>query len=175
MSYLYRDGNIINSLIISPPGAGKTTLLRDIVRRISDGNETIRGRNVAIIDERGEIAACFQGIPQLDVGMRSDVLSNCQKQWGMSMVLRSMAPEVIAVDELGCKEEIELIQSMYGSGCSVIATMHGASLEEIRNKKILKEMREEKMFENIIILQRRQHNFQIRIYKYGEEEPCYIC
>lgn len=175
MPYLYEKQNIKNSLIISPPGAGKTTLLRDIVRRISDGNEEHQGKNVGIVDERGEIAACFQGIPQLDIGMRSDVLTNCRKQCGMSMVLRSMAPEVIAVDELGNKEELELIQGMYGSGCAVIATIHGSTLEEVCNKKMFKDIWEEKIFENILILERNEHKFKINLYRFGEETPCYIC
>ena len=91
ISYFYEDTKIKNTLIISPPGGGKTTLLRDVIRRISDGSEHYKGKNVGIVDERGELAACFQGIPQLDIGMRSDVLGNCQKLQGMSMLLRAMA------------------------------------------------------------------------------------
>lgn len=175
ISYLYQEEKIVNSMIISPPGAGKTTLLRDMIRRISDGDEKHRGKNVCIVDERGEIAACFQGIPQLDIGMRSDILTNCQKRLGMSMLLRTMTPEVIAVDELGSKEEIDLIRTLHGSGCAVFATIHGSSLEEVRKKILFQGIWEDKIFENIFVLNRMEHRFQIKLYKYGEKEPCCVC
>lgn len=175
ISYLYKEEKVENTLIISPPGAGKTTLLRDIIRRISDGNSQCKGKNIAIVDERSEIAACFQGIPQLDIGIRSDVLDNCRKLWGMSMLLRTMAPEVIAVDELGSREEIELIRSMYGCGCAVLATVHGNSIAELKQKKIFDVVWEEKIFENILLLSRQNNRFKIELYKYGEDAPCYIC
>lgn len=174
ISYFYREQDIINSIIISPPGAGKTTLLRDLVRRISDGNQYCKGKNVGIVDERSEIAACYQGVPQLDIGMRSDVLDNCQKLVGMNMLLRSMKPEVIAVDELGSEEEIRLIRSMYGCGCSVIATIHGNSLKEVKEKKMFHELWEENIFENVLILNSCNHQFHIKLYKCGEEDACYI-
>ena len=175
ISYLYEGDNIINTMIISPPGCGKTTLLRDVVRRISDGNQSHKGKNVGIVDERGEIAACFQGIPQLDIGLRSDVLDNCQKKWGMNMLLRSMAPQVIAVDELGNKEEIELIHYMYGCGCSVIATVHGNSLEEVKNKKIFQSIWDEKIFQNMILLNCSGNRFQMKLYKNEEQKEGCIC
>ena len=78
IKYVYENGNIKNTLIISPPGAGKTTILRDLVRKISNGIDTVafNGVNVGMIDERGELAAMYKGIAQNDVGMRTDVLSN---------------------------------------------------------------------------------------------------
>jgi len=175
MSYLYKEDQIVNSIIISPPGGGKTTLLRDLIRRISDGNQYNRGKNVGIVDERGEIAACFQGIPQLDIGIRSDVLDNCQKKWGMNMLLRAMAPEVIAIDELGNKEEIELIHYMYGCGCSVLATVHGNSLEEIKSKKIFQSIWDEEIFQNIILLHHTESKYHLELYRNGENGICCMC
>lgn len=175
MKYIYRENQIKNTLLVSAPGAGKTTLLRDIIRQLSDGTDNNMGVNVGLVDERGEIAACFQGIPQLDVGTRTDILDHCKKAVGMRMLLRTMAPAVIAVDELGNPEEIELIQQMSGNGCAVIATIHGNSIEEIKQKKMLKEIWEQKVFKNIIYLFRNKNNFCVELYCDGEEKICYSC
>ena len=173
MKYIYAGEQVINTLIVSAPGAGKTTLLRDIIRLISNGKGKQCGKSVGVVDERGEIAACFQGIPQLDVGPRTDVLSNCPKKWGMRMLLRSMAPSVIAVDELGEIEEIELIQQMTGNGCAVIATIHGDSIEELKNKKFLDEMWKQQIFENIIYLIKEKNQYHMEIIR--GEKICYKC
>lgn len=174
MEYIYKNKQIRNTLIISAPGAGKTTLLRDIIRQLSNGGKENPGVNVGLVDERGEIAACFQGIPQLDVGFRTDILDNCQKAVGMSMLLRTMAPAVIAVDELGSVEEIELIQQMNGCGCAVVATIHGNSIEEVKQKKIFREIWEQRVFDNIIFLNRNKNAFGMELYCEGEE-LCYKC
>ena len=118
-------------LILSEPGGGKTTLLRDLVRQISDGCAYGRGRSVGVVDERSEIAGCYQGKPQLDVGMRTDVMDGCPKMAGMMMLLRSMAPEVLAVDELGSREELEVLKGAAACGCRVLATAHGNSLVDL--------------------------------------------
>lgn len=175
MQYIHKEDQIKNTLIVSPPGAGKTTLLRDVVWYLSNGDEIHSGVNVGLVDERGEIAACFQGIPQLDVGVRTDVLDNCKKVVGMRMLLRSMSPRVIAVDELGDEEEIRLIQQMAGNGCMVIATIHGNSIEELRQKKMLRELWEKSLFENIVLLSKKNHIFHKEVYSNGGKDLYYSC
>ena len=170
VEYIYGKDQIDNTLIVSPPGAGKTTLLRDIIRLVSTGNEKYSGKNVGMIDERGEIAACVQGIPQLDVGPRTDVLSNCIKKWGMRMLLRTMAPQVIAVDELGEIEEVELLQQMIGNGSSIIATVHGQGMEEIRQKKFLHNIWEQQMFENVLCLSKEKNRFCVEVFQKKDGE-----
>ena len=172
MSYIYSRKKVENTLIVSPPGAGKTTLLRDIIRQLSFGDEEQHGMNVGVVDERGEIAACFQGIPQLDVGPRTDVLDNCKKAEGMRMLLRSMAPQVIAVDELGSLEEVELIQQMAGNGCAVIATIHGENMEELKQKKNLWELWEQDIFRNIIFLSKDKNAFHLKLYQGKDDKLC---
>lgn len=131
MSYLYEEGRFLNTLLVSPPGCGKTTLLRDIVRQVSYGNVYGAGRQVGVVDERSEIGGSFMGIPQNDLGIRTDVLDGCPKVQGMMLLMRSMAPEVVAVDEIGSMEDMRAIFQVLQCGSSVAATMHGDSMEDV--------------------------------------------
>lgn len=152
LSFLYEKGQMKSTLIVSPPGCGKTTLLRDFIRRISDGNEYADGLTVAVIDERSEIAACYKGFPQNDVGIRTDVMDCCKKSLGMELVLRSMAPSVIAVDEIGGEEDVKALEMVMNCGCKMLATVHGSSFEDILGKKHLQTVLEDKVFERYIFL-----------------------
>lgn len=145
------DSSVHNTLIISPPNCGKTTLLRDIIRNISNGIDCIP-RKVALIDERSEIAASFEGIPQNDVGQRTDVLDLAPKSQGMILALRAMSPEVIAIDELGGVQDIDAVKQVIHCGCKVIATIHGYDLQDCYNRKELKEIIGHNGFTKIIVL-----------------------
>lgn len=151
---IIQNGKVNNTLIVSPPGCGKTTLIRDIVRQISNGVPSInfKGKNVSLIDERGEIASVYEGVASLDVGVRTDIMSNVTKSTGMKMMIRSMAPDVIATDEIGKKEDIVAIKEAMLSGVSVIVTMHGDSLQDINKNKDIKELLDMNTFSKIIIL-----------------------
>jgi len=138
---------IHHTMIISPPGAGKTTLLRDIIRQISDS-----GLTVGLVDERSEVAGCFQGIPQNDVGLRTDVLDGCPKAEGMVMLLRAMAPNVIAVDELGGEQDAKAVEAVLTAGVKLLCTAHGNNLDDVKKNPALAGLVSRKIFERYIIL-----------------------
>ena len=146
--------DIFNTLIISPPQGGKTTLLRDITRQVSNGieNFNFKGLKVGIVDERSEIAACYKGIPQNDVGIRTDVLDACPKTKGIEMLLRSMSPQVIVVDEIGNQGDAYILQCLINAGIKIIATAHGYSINDIKNREDIKKIIASGAFERFVIL-----------------------
>lgn len=135
--YLRKGEGIYNTLIFAAPGVGKTTYLRDIIRILSEGDEEHSGLKISVIDERSEIAACVDGKPQNDLGKRTDVLDACPKELGMKMVLRTMSPDVIAVDELGKENEFMLLEQMQCSGVKLLGSIHAGDMDEVlRNPMI---------------------------------------
>lgn len=111
--------------------------------------------SVGVVDERSELGACYQGIPQNDLGPRTDVLDCCPKSQGMMMLVRTMAPGMIAVDEIGSRADVEAIEYVKNCGCSLAATVHGSSLEDIWQKPALKELLAQNTFERLILLSRK--------------------
>ena len=156
MPYIQTKDWVAHTLIISPPRCGKTTLLRDIIRQISNGREGIPGPTVGVVDERCELAGCYQGVPQNDVGMRTDVLDGCPKAEGMQMLIRSMSPSVVAVDELGREEDFRAVEAVIHCGCKLIATAHGNSLEDVLAQPFFQKLVEERVFERYILLGKRE-------------------
>ena len=145
---------IFNTLIVAPPGKGKTTILRDLVRRVSNGMDNInfKGKTCGLVDERGELAAMYKGIPQNDVGMRTDVVENVSKYQGMKILIRTMAPEIIACDEIGTKEDVLAIKEAMTAGIKGIFTIHGRNMEDLKNNKNIYPLIEDKEIEKIIFL-----------------------
>lgn len=143
---VYADG-FESTLIIAPPGMGKTTLLRDLVRRISDG-----GTRVSLVDERGEIAAMENGAPGFDVGGSTDVLTGCPKAKGMLMMLRSMNPGVIAVDEITAPEDVAAVETCRNCGVGIIATVHGQSAGDISSRPLFKKLMDVGVFGLVVTI-----------------------
>ncbi len=143
-----KDG-LKNTLIISPPACGKTTLLRDIVRELSE-----TGYYVGVADERCEIAGMHEGVSGFNIGPKSFVMEGCPKAYGMECLLRTMAPDIIATDELGQDEDVKSVYNAINSGVTVIATAHGKNTEQLLQREVFKALIP--MFDIIITLSRRK-------------------
>lgn len=154
MDKIIENGILMNTLIVSPPGCGKTTMLRDVIRQVSNGVKRLDfyGKNIGLVDERGEIASVSEGIANLDVGIRTDIMSNCTKSLGIEMLTRSMGISVIATDEIGSINDIEAIKYASLSGVNLIFTMHGKNIEDIIRKTGMKELVDEGLFKRVVIL-----------------------
>lgn len=144
---LLKNGSMEHTLILSPPGCGKTTLLRDLIRQLSDGSVFMKGKNVGVVDERSELGGCYHGVPQNHLGRRTDILDACPKVEGMNMLVRSMTPEILAVDEIGTQADKTAIEYAIHSGVTILATAHGENMEDVWEKGF-------EYFKKIIILKK---------------------
>lgn len=153
---LVRGGRFLSTLLISPPQAGKTTMLRDLVRQLSTGVPRLRlpGLKVGLVDERSEVAGCYLGVPQRDVGPRTDVLDGCPKAEGLMLLIRSLSPQVVAADEVGRPEDAAALLEALHAGVAVLATAHGAGLADVRRRPAVAELLRVGAFERAVLLGR---------------------
>lgn len=158
--HIRKGDSIYNTLFFSAPGIGKTTYLRDAIRILSNGEKLHQGMKVCVIDERSEIAACIDGKPQNDLGKRTDVLDACPKETGMSMVLRTMSPQVIAVDEIGKEEEYILLEQMRCSGVKTLGTIHAGDMEEVLRNPLIKKSLRTGAIERLVEIRRLQNGYR---------------
>lgn len=153
LPYVIGEGQVRHTLLISPPRCGKTTLLRDLIRQISDGTGEFPGCTVGVVDERSELGGSYLGVPQNDLGIRTDLLDCCPKAEGMLMLVRSMAPAVVAVDEIGGDADIRALETVLHCGCRLLATVHGDSMEDVRSRPLLGRLVSSHVFERYIVLE----------------------
>lgn len=165
---LCREGRLVSTLILAPPGFGKTTLLRDVIRHLSDGI-TCQPHRVALADERGEVAALYDGVPQLSVGSRTDVMEGCPKAVGLMLLLRAMNPQVLAVDEITAPEDVAALCGAAGCGVSLLATAHGRSREELEQRELYRTILKEQIFERLVQIHMERGT---RRYEVKELIPC---
>ena len=145
---LLQGGRLQHTLLLSPPGGGKTTMLRDLIRLAADKLHL----TVSVVDERSELGGCYHGIPQCDIGQRTDVLDGCPKAEGMMLLLRAMNPQVIAVDELGRAEEIAAVEEILHAGVTLLCTAHGSDLGEVSRRPGNNRQLDSGVFQRVVIL-----------------------
>ncbi|MBE7023302.1 MAG: stage III sporulation protein AA [Ruminococcaceae bacterium] len=156
--YILKPDRVINTLIVSPPMGGKTTVLRDLTRQISN-----QGIKTALVDDRGELAALFRGVPQNDIGVQTDVIENAPKSDGIIMMLRTMSPQLVVTDEISTSSDRDALLQCFGTGVSVVASAHGSTAEEIIQREVLKPLLGGIGFEQIIVLRREGVGVNTRI------------
>lgn len=149
---LLKNGKLVSTLVVSPPGGGKTTLLRDLVRLVSDGTELCDPMRVALVDERGEIAAMVRGTAQLGVGIHTDVMDGCPKALAVPMLLRTMTPQVIAVDEVALESDVDALCAAVNCGTVLLATVHASSPEELRGRVLLGRLLDCGVFDRVVTI-----------------------
>ncbi len=151
-----------SALILAPPGAGKTTLLRELIRCLSDGVDGPPLR-VGLADERGEVAALYQGVPQFDVGRHTDVLDGCRKAQGLEILLRGMNPQVLAADEITCPADVSAVEEAAGCGVALLATAHAGDVGDLRRRPVYRSLLELGVFRRAVVLERRAGKRSARI------------
>ena len=150
---LMEHGTFASTLILAPPGAGKTTLLRELVRGLSDG-DGVPPLRVGVADERGEIAALWRGEPQLYVGRRTDVLDGCSKAEGLSILIRGMNPQAVAVDEITAPEDVGALITAAGGGVTLLATAHGEGRAGLERRPLYRPLLDEGLFRFLVRIRR---------------------
>ena len=169
-SALLVHGRLQSTLILSPPGYGKTTLLRDLIRMASDG-DGMPALRVGVADERGELAAMYEGRPQLNIGRRTDVMDGCPKGTGLLMLLRGMNPQVLAADEITAPADCAALALAANCGVTLLATAHGEGLEDLRRRPMYRELLEQGIFRRLVLLTRTDGGRSFRVEPL-EGAPC---
>lgn len=137
------------AIVLSPPGCGKTTFLRDVARQFSNA-----GKNVCLIDEKSEIASVYEGQARLDVGKRTDVCEGLSKMNAAFKLIRSMAPDVIVMDEIGTREDASAIMEAGRMGVKVFASAHAKDVMDALKRPMIAEILSSGVFRFAVVLLR---------------------
>ena len=136
-------------------GPDMTRFLRDMIATLSNGTEDRCPLRVGVVDERGELAGMYRGVPQLDVGCHTDVLDGCPKALGIPILLRAANPQIIAVDEITVREDLFAMAAAANCGVALLATIHAADVAELKRKPLFAQLLKLRVFEKAVTITRR--------------------
>ncbi|MGM9649738.1 MAG: stage III sporulation protein AB [Butyricicoccaceae bacterium] len=148
-------GGIRSTLILSPPGRGKTTLLRDLTRQLSDS-----GLRMGVADERCELSGMYRGMPQFDLGTHTDIIDSCPKAQAAMMLVKTMSPKAVVLDEITTEQDARAIQYACHCGAAVLATAHALDFEDFSARPLYRSVLDMKVFECIAVI---GHERQVRL------------
>lgn len=151
LPHLLDENGFHDTLILSPPGMGKTTLLRELIRTLSDS-----GYRISVADERGEIAAAIGGQPQFDLGEQCDILSGIPKCKAAIMMIRTMAPDILAMDEVTAFADMPAIEEAAGCGVRLLTTVHGQNRKSLEQKPMFAQLLRCGIFERLVEIRKEQ-------------------
>ena len=157
ISELMSDGPV-SALIVSPPGGGKTTLLRDLIRLIS-----LEGYRVAVADERGELASVHRRKPQFDLGPHTDVMSAGSKHAACMMLIRSMNPQVLALDEITEEADAEAVLYAAGCGVALLAAAHATGANSLNQRPLYRKLLAERIFKRAVEIRKIHGHREYRV------------
>ncbi len=152
---LFDNGAFKSTLILSAPGGGKTTFLRDLVRLLSDGHGDIKGVTVGLCDERGEIACMDRdGRANMNIGKRTDVMDGIPKASAAMMLLKTMSPKIIAMDEITTHHDIDAVSECFSCGVEIAATAHASSIADLSKRAVYRELIKTGVFRYAVLIRR---------------------
>lgn len=154
------EGAPFSLLVLAPPGCGKTTLVREWVRLVSDA-----GHTTAVADERGEIAGLAEGVPQFRIGRCTDILEGCTKKQAALMLLKTMSPALVAMDEITSPEDIEAVALCAHCGTAVLAAAHAAGLNDLRRRPLYRRLLSLGVFERVLTIEQKDGKRSYRMEK----------
>lgn len=145
---LREQNGVHSALFLSPPGRGKTTLLRDLARQLSDS-----GVRTGLADERAELAALYRGQPQFDIGRHTDVMDGCPKAEAAMMLLKTMSPQLLVLDEITSQDDVQAAMYAAHCGVAVLASAHAWNMDDFRLRPLYRRLLEVQIFSRIFSIQ----------------------
>ncbi|KAF9367672.1 hypothetical protein CPC16_006139 [Podila verticillata] len=120
-----------NVLLCGAPNVGKTTMLREVCKYLS------WEKCLCLIDSSGEVCGDSENKNHIVGTSRVFRPEDPDKQYATLLdCVRNHSPDVIAIDELNTKEEVEVCQTIALRSIKMVAAVHG-NIEDLVSNPML--------------------------------------